>query len=135
MIAYQIAFDVEENATQEFSAKVKSFLPPVTLPASVSAAKDPNAMETDAVSPISESTVVVPGPLDKIHNILSGETSIKLYLEFLYRNNHTDLLILKNTKVACIHDRLPLILVIQHNILPLLLQTPFKMQEQPVMNF
>lgn len=35
----------------------------------------------------------------KIRRILSGEESIKLHLEFLYRNNHTDLLILKNTKV------------------------------------
>lgn len=31
--------------------------------------------------------------------ILTGEESIKLYLEFLYRNNHADLLILKKTKV------------------------------------
>jgi 26S proteasome regulatory subunit N2 len=31
--------------------------------------------------------------------ILTGEESIRLYLEFLYRNNHADLLILKGTKV------------------------------------
>ena len=32
--------------------------------------------------------------------ILGGETTIALHLEFLIRNNHADLLILKNTKVA-----------------------------------
>ena len=35
----------------------------------------------------------------KIRSILSGEETIRLNLEFLYRNNNTDLLILKNTKV------------------------------------
>lgn len=32
--------------------------------------------------------------------ILSGETTIGYHLEFLIRNNHADLLILKNTKVC-----------------------------------
>ena len=36
----------------------------------------------------------------KVHNILSGSLSIGLNLEFLFRNNHTDTLILKNTKTA-----------------------------------
>lgn len=35
----------------------------------------------------------------KVRSILSGEETIRLNLEFLYRNNHADLLILKNTKV------------------------------------
>jgi 26S proteasome regulatory subunit N2 len=39
-------------------------------------------------------------PIDKIRHILTGELSVKLYLEFLYRNNKADLLILKNTKNA-----------------------------------
>ena len=39
----------------------------------------------------------------KIRTVLSGELSIKLKLEFLLRNNHTDLLILKNTKVGFGH--------------------------------
>ena len=32
--------------------------------------------------------------------ILTGEESVKLYLEFLKKNNKVDLLILKNTKVT-----------------------------------
>ena len=35
-----------------------------------------------------------------LNGILSGDTTIKLHLEFLIRNNHADLLILKNTKVS-----------------------------------
>ena len=37
---------------------------------------------------------------DKLRSILTGQESIKLYLEFLKRNNHADLLILKHTKVG-----------------------------------
>jgi 26S proteasome regulatory subunit N2 len=37
---------------------------------------------------------------DKLRNILGGQESVKLYLEFLKRNNKVDLLILKNTKVS-----------------------------------
>ena len=35
---------------------------------------------------------------DQLRNILGGQESVKLYLEFLKRNNKVDLLILKNTK-------------------------------------
>ena len=35
-----------------------------------------------------------------LRDILSGEKSIRLYLEFLQKNNHADLRILKNTKVS-----------------------------------
>lgn len=38
--------------------------------------------------------------VNKLMAILGGETTIALHLEFLIRNNHADLLILKNTKVA-----------------------------------
>ena len=37
---------------------------------------------------------------DKLRMILTGEESVKLYLEFLKKNNKVDLLILKNTKVT-----------------------------------
>lgn len=38
--------------------------------------------------------------IEKLAKILSGDVSIELDLQFLIRNNHTDLLILKNTKDA-----------------------------------
>ena len=37
---------------------------------------------------------------DQIREILTGQESVKLYLEFLRRNNKTDMLILKHTKVC-----------------------------------
>ncbi|KAL0159322.1 hypothetical protein M9458_043047, partial [Cirrhinus mrigala] len=36
----------------------------------------------------------------KMIKILSGEMAIELHLQFLIRNNNTDLMILKNTKDA-----------------------------------
>lgn len=44
-----------------------------------------------------------PEPKDQISKmikILSGEMAIELHLQFLIRNNNTDLMILKNTKVS-----------------------------------
>lgn len=39
-------------------------------------------------------------PLANLKSILSGEKTMRLYLEFLSKNNHSDLLILKRTKVC-----------------------------------
>ena len=74
LLAYQIAFDTYANATQEFLSKLLAHLPPAT------------ASTDDVVS--------------KIRVVLSGELTIQLTLEFLYRNNKSDLLILKNIKNA-----------------------------------
>ncbi|KAI9302563.1 armadillo-type protein, partial [Cunninghamella echinulata] len=83
LMAYQISFDLEDNATQDFLSKVSASLPkPDTQDDSENATQENN------------------DPIKKILSILSGEESIRLYLEFLYRNNHTDLMILKNTKNA-----------------------------------
>ena len=38
--------------------------------------------------------------IENLSRILSGEVSIELHLQFLIRSNHTDMLILKNTKDA-----------------------------------
>ena len=48
----------------------------------------------------SESDKKLGDKVNKLVAILGGETSIALHLEFLIRNNHADLLILKNTKVS-----------------------------------
>ncbi|KAJ3275043.1 proteasome regulatory particle base subunit [Terramyces sp. JEL0728] len=100
LTAFQIAFDIEDNATQEFSSKVKAALPtPEPEP-------EANAMEVDEEkapllsSPTNWVVVGKNSPIAKLHEILSGSISIKLYLEFLFKNNNTDILILKNTKNA-----------------------------------
>ncbi|KAG1473109.1 hypothetical protein G6F56_001140 [Rhizopus delemar] len=89
LMAYQISFDLEENATQKFLSKVSNLLPSEPV---AEETRDDNAMEVE--EPKNDT------PFKKIKSILSGKESIRLHLEFLYRNNHTDLLILKNTKNA-----------------------------------
>jgi len=95
LLAYQFAFDLVEGGAQDFLESVRNELP-----------------EGDDVSlfftffPL----VCLYSPYwyikktkdmyDKLRNILGGQESVKLYLEFLKRNNKVDLLILKNTKVS-----------------------------------
>lgn len=74
LLAYQIAFDLVEGGSQDFLEILRTSLP-----------------EGD------ENTTPV---YDKLRQILTGKESVKLYLEFLKRNNQTDLLILKSTKEA-----------------------------------
>ncbi|ORZ21533.1 armadillo-type protein [Absidia repens] len=85
LMAYQIAFDLEENATQDYLLKVSDYLSTAS-----------KTEKVDNASPKADSNDLI----TKVTSILSGEESIRLYLEFLYRNNHTDLMILKNTKNA-----------------------------------
>ncbi|KAG0074810.1 proteasome regulatory particle base subunit [Linnemannia elongata] len=73
LMAYQLAFDLENNATQKYLTKVSDALP---------------ADAADAPQP----------KFAKVKSILSGKETIKLQLEFLCRNNHTDMLILKDSK-------------------------------------
>lgn len=83
--------------------KVKAGLPSPPVKLEV---KDANDMQVDEqatllVTAAPESLISdVKSPLSKLHDILSGSVAINLYLEFLFRNNHTDILILKNTKAA-----------------------------------
>ncbi|KAI9144268.1 armadillo-type protein [Paraphysoderma sedebokerense] len=95
LMAYQIAFDLEDNATQEFLNKVASSLPEEQEKGKEKAEKSADVMDTDQPTQVTPSEA-----FENIRKILSGELSIKLNLEFLYRNNHADLLILKNTKNA-----------------------------------
>ncbi|ORX44150.1 hypothetical protein BCR36DRAFT_586280 [Piromyces finnis] len=86
LMAYQIAFDLEENATQDFLSQVIDYLPEP-------AGKNEADMETDEKTPSTDA-------ISNIRKILDGDLSIKLNLEFLFRNIHTDLQILNATKDA-----------------------------------
>lgn len=77
LLAYQIAFDLADTATQEFLQAVRAAL------------DHGEGSNQDAES-----------PLQRVRHILTREESIKLYVEFLNRNNKADLLILKKTKDA-----------------------------------
>ncbi|EPQ60600.1 26S proteasome regulatory complex, non-ATPase subcomplex, Rpn2/Psmd1 subunit [Gloeophyllum trabeum ATCC 11539] len=76
LLAYQLAFDLAEGGSLDFLENIRSGLPD---PAEGSKEKE---------------------IYDNLRKILSGQESVKLYLEFLKRNNKVDLLILKNTKDA-----------------------------------
>ncbi|KAJ2468739.1 proteasome regulatory particle base subunit, partial [Coemansia sp. RSA 2322] len=74
--AYQIAFDLNSNATQEFTKAVANEL-------AGKGGETKGEAEAEA--------------LDKIQSILSGDETPKLHLEFLFRNNKTDMFILNRT--------------------------------------
>ncbi|KAG0151044.1 hypothetical protein CROQUDRAFT_651562 [Cronartium quercuum f. sp. fusiforme G11] len=85
LTAYQICFDLAETATQEFLEVIRSNL---------AGKHNAGAIQTEGSQTTLNPHIVC------AREILTGEESIKLYLEFLYRNNHADLLILKHTKDA-----------------------------------
>eukprot|EP00124_Ichthyophonus_hoferi_P002517 Ihof_evm11s174 gene=Ihof_evmTU11s174 len=83
LMAYQISFDVYESATQHFVSSLRATL----------RAKFPTLDESHKER------------LDKLDLILSGEITIGLHLEFLFRENRADLTILKNTKNAELRNK------------------------------
>ncbi|KAI8964666.1 26S proteasome regulatory complex, non-ATPase subcomplex, Rpn2/Psmd1 subunit [Daldinia sp. FL1419] len=99
-IAYQFAFDLYDNGTQEFLGKVISGLPKGEPPAEK---KEEPTGEPEGQPLLSD---VGSGDVDEkktpiyknIRSILDGTKTIKLNLEFLYRNNRTDLSILNKVR-------------------------------------
>lgn len=109
LLAFQIAFDLVENEHQAFLLNVRDQLSspqlqppsePALIPAESDTAQtgDAIAAEDVAVSdenqpsmPIASSAdpneAIYAERLEKIKGILSGETSIKLTLQFLYSHN------------------------------------------------
>ncbi|KAJ1721546.1 proteasome regulatory particle base subunit [Coemansia erecta] len=75
--AYQIAFDLNANATQEFTRTV------ITQLESGQQKQDDDESENTT--------------LKRLSAILQGDETLKLYLEFLFRNNKTDMNILNRT--------------------------------------
>ena len=107
--AYQIAFDLYDNGTQEFLGKVIKSLPsgdppkPAPAPAPEKEGgeeeSEPLLSTANEEEPTQDDT---PPELAKVYKnirgILDGSKAIKLNLEFLYRNNHTDLSILNKVR-------------------------------------
>lgn len=103
LMAYQLAFDLYESATQQFLNKVKNLIKAliINIPSQ-------ETMETDSTT----SEVVKQEPqevelknefkeqIDKLLLILSGEITINVNMQFLIKNNHSDLLVLKTIKDA-----------------------------------
>lgn len=103
--AYQIAFDLYDNGTQEFLGKVLASLPSGKLPEKDESAEvGDKAKETESLldnqqeTPEDELSEDVAKVYRNIRSILDGSKTIRLNLEFLYRNNHTDLSILNKVR-------------------------------------
>eukprot|EP00955_Chlamydomonas_euryale_P022465 237396-Chlamydomonas_euryale.AAC.5 len=123
LVAYQVAFDLVENEMQSFLHQVQQDLDKLIPPPAAPAAAAPSdgggtfaapaaggdAMDTDAPAPAaavaapaapeSVETAALRAKLSRTKDILSGKTPIGLYMDFLYRNNHADLVVLKGIKV------------------------------------
>lgn len=118
LMAYQIAFDMYESATQQFLSRVLAAVrrtAPIPIAEKEEKPKEESAeaMETDD-KPAEEKKEEAPAStkvldtkqaqlqsrVEKLSTILSGDKPIYLHLQFLIRNDHTDPLILKNTKDA-----------------------------------
>ena len=125
-VAYQIAFDMYDNSTQEFLKKVMEALPSPPDPAPGKADTGVDKMDEDSGETARETDRLLQDPTDNfgatssaldaaaepeqalspktqkafgsIRDILRGSKTIELDLEFLYRNNHTDMSILNKIK-------------------------------------
>ncbi|KAI0599110.1 26S proteasome regulatory complex, non-ATPase subcomplex, Rpn2/Psmd1 subunit [Biscogniauxia sp. FL1348] len=106
-IAYQFAFDLYDNGTQEFLGKVVSGLPKADPPTEKKDDQGTGESENDPLlsndenKPDAESGEVDGKKAEiykNIRSILDGTKTIKLNLEFLYRNNRTDLSILNKVR-------------------------------------
>lgn len=98
-MAYQVAFDLYDNGTQEFLSKVIDDLPKKIEEVPLAAESEQLLGELNAAAggkpdTSDEHSVIY----DNIRNILDGSETIRLNLEFLYRNNHTDLAILNKVR-------------------------------------
>lgn len=105
--AYQIAFDLYDNGTQEFLGKVLASLPTGESKKEQPASGDDSDKTTDETGenePLLENTEEAEEDEDvnkvwrNVREILSGSTTIRLNLEFLYRNNRTDSTILNKVR-------------------------------------
>ncbi|KAG9153090.1 hypothetical protein Leryth_012355 [Lithospermum erythrorhizon] len=118
LLAFQIAFDLVGNEQQAFLLNVINRLPSPMSNTPVSAEQAPTESDFLLRYLASQDSPMTDGPqlsaentasedpeeatyverLNKLKGILSGETSIELTLQFLYRRNKSDLLILKTIK-------------------------------------
>ncbi|GAX76891.1 hypothetical protein CEUSTIGMA_g4337.t1 [Chlamydomonas eustigma] len=120
-LAYQVCFDLVENEMQSFLIKVQQHLDvlmptpasatPTPLAPSVQTEGDVEMEQSDSAPPAAseaspllaasnDTDANVLAQLGKAKDILSGKVPIGLYLDFMYRNNHADLLVLKGIKTA-----------------------------------
>ncbi len=106
LMAYQLGLDLYESATQQFLLKVKNLLKAlitVPQPMDIGETLAEGEVKTEPAGPAVESESKVSGDLkmyiEKLLVILGGEITIDTNMQFLIKNNHSDLLVLKTIKV------------------------------------
>jgi 26S proteasome regulatory subunit N2 len=87
LMAYQVAFDLNENQNRPFLMRV---IGDIKAPAAADPAAPPSAQD--------DLDAEVADRIKQLKAILSGEMPINMYLHFLYGHNASDLNILKNIK-------------------------------------
>lgn len=105
LMAYQLGLDLYENATQQFLLKVKNLLKAlvtVTQPMEIgesaaegTSSKDEPKQEVDIGLKVNDENKA---KIDRLLTILNGEITIGANMQFLIKNNHSDLLVLKTIK-------------------------------------
>ncbi|KKA26421.1 hypothetical protein TD95_000154 [Thielaviopsis punctulata] len=99
--AYQIAFDLYDNSTQEFLGKVLKALPsgePKSAKAEEEATESDALLESDSKDKEEEIPENQAKVYRNVRSILNGSVTTKLNLEFLYRNNKADTNILNKVR-------------------------------------
>ncbi|EFA76166.1 26S proteasome regulatory subunit S1 [Heterostelium album PN500] len=111
LLAYQLAFDLFQNGTQQFLANIRKLLPAAAAAATQSSGEGANKEGTIAADKMQidgdnnnnnnkQQDDSFAARLERLRSILSGEQSISLYLEFLYRHCNTDLHVLQIMKAV-----------------------------------
>lgn len=100
LVAYQLAFDLAESATQEFLENVRRDLSSKSSTEAPAVKAESADADADMNGSADSEATTVQSCVERVRSILQGEESIQLYLEFLKRSNKADLPILKATKEA-----------------------------------
>ncbi|SPO30302.1 probable RPN2 - 26S proteasome regulatory subunit [Ustilago trichophora] len=100
LVAYQLAFDLAESATQEFLENVRRDLSSKSSAQAPALKTETADVDADMNNSTDSEATTVQSCVERVRSILQGEESIQLYLEFLKRSNKADLPILKATKEA-----------------------------------
>ena len=103
-MAFQLGLDLYESATQQFLLKVKNLLKAlitITQPMEMESDSTPEIKTEPTVATESKVSVndEVKTNIEKLLIILNGEITINSNMQFLIKNNHSDLLVLKTIKV------------------------------------
>jgi 26S proteasome regulatory subunit N2 len=107
-MAYQLGLDLYESATQQFLLKVRNLLRAlVTVQQPMEMGDEVKVEEglaaTTTVATVDDKSNVsdqVKPLVETLLNILNGEITINSNMQFLIKNKHSDLLILKTIKDA-----------------------------------